>query len=121
MAELSLSAYSYLSILPIGADMDIEIEGLDALQEQLEQLADLEGGVPMTEIFTPEFMMMYTEFDSFDEMLESSPWSVESQEDFEEIPEDDFDEYVDENTEFPSWEVMYQTGAERYFERKLGS
>lgn len=120
MAELSLSACSYLSILPLDAVMDIEIEGLDALQEQLEQLADLEGGVPLNEIFTPEFMMMYTNFDSFDEMLESSQWTVENQKDFEAIPESDFDEYVNEHTEFPSWEVMYQTGAEKYFERKLG-
>lgn len=101
--------------------MDIEIEGLDDLQDQLEQLAELEGGVPMGEIFTPEFMVMYTEFDSFDEFIEESPWSVESREDFEAIPEDEFDEYIREHTDFPSWEVMYQTGGERYFERKLGN
>lgn len=101
--------------------MDLEIEGLDDLQEQLEEMADLGGEVPMVEIFTPEFMMMYTDFGSFEAFLEASPWTVESQEDFEAIPEDDFDKYVDEHTEFPSWEVMFETGGDRYFERKFGT
>lgn len=101
--------------------MDIEIEGLDKLKKQLEEMADLGGGVPMVEIFNPEFMMMYTDFDSFEAFLEASPWSVESQEDFEAIPEDEFDEYVNEHTEFPSWDVMFETGGSRYFERKFGT
>jgi hypothetical protein len=101
--------------------MDVEINGLDSLKEQIEEIADLEGGVPMVEIFTPEFMKMYTDFESFDELLEASSWTVESQADFEAIPEDEFDTYIDENTEFPSWQVMYETGTNQYLERKLGS
>jgi len=100
--------------------MGVEIEGLDELEKQLEQLADLEGGVPMEELFTSEFMLMYTEFGSFEEFIEASKWTVENQEDFEAIPGDDFDEYVEKHTEFSSWEAMLQTGSEKYLERKLG-
>jgi hypothetical protein len=99
--------------------MDIEIEGLDDLKEQLEKTFNEE--VPMVEVFNSEFMMMYTDFNSFEEFMESSIWTVESQEDFEAIPEDEFDEYVNEHTEFPSWEVMFETGQRQYFERKFGS
>lgn len=99
--------------------MGVDIEGLDELEEQLNQLADLEGGVPMEELFTQEFMLMYTDFNSFEEFIETSQWTVESQEDFEAIPEDAFDDYVDEHTEFAAWEPMLRTGAERYLQRKL--
>lgn len=99
--------------------MGIEIEGLDELEDQIRKLADLEGGVPMVELFDEEFMLMYTDFTSFDEMLEQSKWQVESQEDFEAIPDDEFDIYVSEYSEFPDWETMMETGSSRYFEKKL--
>lgn len=60
-----------------------------------------------------------TEFESFETLLEASQWEVEDQEDFEAIPEDDFDTYLNENTDFPSWEVMFQTAAKRFFERQF--
>lgn len=75
--------------------------------------------IPFEQLFTQEFMQLYTEFESFEALLESSQWEVEEQEDFEAIPEDDFDSYVDEHTDFPSWEVMYQTAAERFLERQF--
>ena len=99
--------------------MGVEIEGLDELQNQLEQLANFGDGIPMTELFDEEFMLMYTEFASFDKLLEEGKWDVESQEDFEAIPQDEFDEYIDTNTEFPDWETMMQTGATRHIEEKL--
>ncbi|TQQ81870.1 hypothetical protein [Halonotius roseus] len=101
--------------------MGFEIEGLDNLKDHLEDIADLEGGVPMEEMFPPEFMKMYTQFESFDQFLEESTWTVESQEDFEAIPESEFDDYVDQTTEFPQWQTMLETGGKKYLQRKLGN
>lgn len=106
--------------------MDIEIEGFDELQDELERLAErvlgLEGTneVPFEELFPPTFMRTYTDFDSIEEFFEASAWTVESQSDFEAIPEDEFDDYVAEHTQFPSWNEMSGQAATKWAARQLG-
>jgi hypothetical protein len=109
--------------------MDIEIDGPDDLEGAIKEaiddaLGDIDLGeeneIPFTELFTPEFMRLYTSFTDIESFFDASPWEVEGQADFEAIPEDDFDAYVDENTEFPDWETMLDTASERYLERQIG-
>lgn len=93
------------------------------IENELEKKTGLRIGeqneIPFDALFTEEFMRLYTEFVSFEQLLEESPWEVESQDDFWEIPDDPFDEYIDEHTDFPTWEVMSQTAAQRFMQRKL--
>lgn len=105
--------------------MSVEIEGfeeledeLDRLQEQLEGL-DGENAVAFPELFPENFMATYTEFESITAFFDASPWTVESDEDFEHIPEDAFDEYVDEHTGFDDWETMLSVAAREWVSRKL--
>lgn len=90
-----------------------------ALEEQSGLRMNEQNEIPFEQLFTEEFMQLYTEFVSFDTLLEASHWEVEDEEDFEAIPEDEFDTYVDKHTDFPSWEVMYQTAAQRFLERQF--
>lgn len=90
-----------------------------ALEEQSGLRMNEQNEIPFEQLFTEEFMQLYTEFVSFEVLLEASPWKVDDEEDFEAIPEDEFDTYVDEHTDFPSWEVMYQTAAQRFLERQF--
>lgn len=90
-----------------------------ALEEQSGLRMNEQNEIPIKQLFTEEFMQLYTEFVSFEALLEASPWEVEDEEDFEAIPEDEFDTYVDEHTDFPSWEVMYQTAAQQFLERQF--
>lgn len=105
--------------------MDVEIEGLDELEDALnDMLGDvLELGekneFPFIELFPPDFMRLYTEFNDVEEFFDRSPWSVESQQDFEDIPQGPFDDYIDEHTDFPNWEVMQETAANKFLERQL--
>lgn len=52
--------------------------------------------------------------------LEASEWKVESVEDFEGIPEDEWDRFVAATTEFPNWESMLSSAVQRYTLRHLG-
>lgn len=52
--------------------------------------------------------------------LEASEWKVESVEDFEGKPEDEWDRFVAANTGFPDWESMLSLAIERYTLRHLG-
>lgn len=105
--------------------MDIEIEGLDELEDALdEMLGDaLKLGetneIPFTELFPPDFMRLYSDFDNIEHFFEASPWEVESQQDFHEIPQEAFDDYVANHTDFPDWETMQETAFNRYIERKM--
>lgn len=103
--------------------MTVEIKGLDGLESELSNLQNriesLGGEVPMQELFTDEFMENYTEFGTFEEFLEESRWNVETQEDFERIPEDEFDGYVDEKTGFDSWEMMLSVAGREYVMRQI--
>ncbi|WP_137290881.1 hypothetical protein [Natronorubrum halophilum] len=106
--------------------MSFEIDGLDELQDQLEGMAetaeelDGENEIPFDELFTDGFMQQYTDFESFDELLEKSQWNVESEDDFLSIPDDEFDMYIADQTSFNSWEQMYGEAAENYIAKQLG-
>lgn len=103
--------------------MSVEIEGLEDLEEELQGLAErLEqagGEIPMTELFTDNFMTSYTEFSSLEEFFDESPWVVESESDFEAIPADKFDTYVDKHTDFDSWDAMLHAAGREYILREV--
>ena len=102
------------------------VEGADDLKDELNRLSqnakELDGTnqVPLVELFNPSFMRRYTEFDSFENMLEQSQWTVETQEDLEAIPEDQFDRYVREHTQFPDSEEMMGVATEEWTADQMG-
>lgn len=102
--------------------MSVQIDGLDELDHELEnvlsQIEEAGGEVPMEELFTEDFMRSYTDFRDLETFFAESPWTVESESDFEEIPIAEFDAYVDEHTDFDLWDAMLQTGGREYFLRK---
>lgn len=104
----------------------MEMEGFDELADEFEELANraerLEGEqeVPLEELLTPQFMRRYTEFESVDAMLEASDWEVETQEDFEAIPEGPWDAFVVQHTDFRDWQSMLDQAGQEWATRQLG-
>ena len=102
------------------------VEGFDELQNELDRLEqnakELDGTneVPLTELFNPSFMRRYTDFDSFDDMLEQSKWTVESEEDLDAIPDRQFDMYVRERTQFSDSDEMTNVAAEEWIASEMG-
>lgn len=105
--------------------MSVEIHGFEDLVDELDDLQERSGAVDgeqsvsMAELFPADFMQTHTEFESIQAFLETSPWTVESDADFQAIPEDRFDEYVDDHTGFSSWEAMLTAAAREWILREL--
>ncbi|PHQ38207.1 hypothetical protein DJ69_12680 [Halorubrum persicum] len=102
--------------------MSVQIEGFEELTDQLEELStsvDVEQDIPMGELFTDGFMATNTDFDSISEFFDESRWTVESEEDFQKIDEDEFDRYVDKHTGFSSWEAMLSAAAREWLTRQI--
>jgi len=103
-----------------------KIDGLNELQnlfEKIEKSAEeLEQGktVSFDVLFNQAFMKKYTEFSSFEEFLSAGNFNVESQEDFEAIPDDSMDAYVSKTTKFADWETMLETAVSEYTLSELG-
>lgn len=105
--------------------MSIEIKGFGDLQKKLDRLqknAEALSGtqeVPLSKLITSNFMRLHTNVSSFDEFLKAGGYQVNSKEDFEAIPDDEFDAYVRENTKFTSWQDMLQAAVRDYVAKKL--
>ena len=100
-------------------DIDDVIDDLEELSENAQEL-DGENKVPLAELFDDGFMRKYTDFASIEEFFEASPWTVDSEADLKAIPEDEFDEYVDQHTRFPDAEEMQGKAAEEWTADQLG-
>jgi len=104
----------------------MKITGLDKLQRQLKQMGraarNLHGTheVQMSELFPLAFMRKHSRYSSFDALLDASGFTVNTKEDFEAIPDDEFDAYIRSVTNFRDWQSMLTAGTEAYVAKKLG-
>ncbi|AVK86024.1 hypothetical protein C3943_22260 [Lysinibacillus sp. B2A1] len=103
-----------------------KMKGFDKLQKELNTMErkakELEKGVSVSldELFNPLFMHEHTFFDSFEEFLSDGNFVVETQEDFEAIPEQDLDAHVASKTKFKNWAEMSEQAAGEYAMKQLG-
>ena len=103
----------------------MKIEGLKELENKLDRMTrtikSLEGTrkVPLSELLHPEFMQEFTNFKTFDEMLEKSPFEVKTQEDFRSIPDKYWDKFIAENTQFKDWSSMLGKAGAKYLGNKI--
>lgn len=98
--------------------MSVKIEGVDELTQRLESLGG-EHSIPISELFTPDFMQTHSETETFEAFLEASPWSVETEDDFKSIPEDEWDDYVEAHTVFKDWDAMLSTAFRKWASQKF--
>lgn len=98
--------------------MDTFQSELKKLQNNLEKLEGTRS-VALDDILSPDFMSRFTNFSSFDELIEKSGYPVEVQEDFERIPDKEWDEFISANTQFSSWQDMLDLAGYEYFQQLL--
>lgn len=104
----------------------IRIKGLDKLEKQLKQMEKGAKELSRTkhvsfgELFTTSFMKKYTSFSTLDDFLKAGGFDIESQEDFEAIPDTEFDRYIEATTKFKNWEDMLNEATTQYAVKKLG-
>ena len=106
--------------------MSISINGLDDLQKKLDRLKkkaenlDGEHQVPLSELLPPSFMSKHTNFDSIDEMFQESDFTIETIEDFEKIPDEEWDNFISIETQFDNWSSMLEKATSVWASKQLG-
>lgn len=104
----------------------MKITGLNELSKKLKQLADnaakLDGThtLGMQDVLTPSFMGRHTRFKTVDEFFDASGFKVDTQEEFEAIPEDELDTFVRTESHFPSWKELLQSAGTEWTKAQLG-
>ena len=74
----------------------------------------LEGPISFTELFSSEFMKLYTQYESIEELLSSGGFEVNSEEDYEAISDEDIDAHVLKTTNFQTWREMLTEAVDAY-------
>lgn len=103
-----------------------EMKGFDELKKKLKDLNDRAQGlhgehsIPLKELFPPEFLSQHTQFESIEDMFKKSGFKVASADDFKNIPDAEWDAFIQNHTQFPSWKAMLKKASEEWTVRKLG-
>ena len=106
--------------------MEIKFDdsGLKDLENKLKNLDEKEKDgkleISFEELFYDKFMREHTSFKTFDELLKKSGFKVENEEDFKNIPDDEWDIFIKENTKFESWQEMQSEAGAKYVSNQLG-
>jgi hypothetical protein len=102
------------------------IEGLDKLQKHLNDLArkakELDGthSIPLNELLTPSFISHHTRFASLAELFEAGGFEAGSKEEFEAIPDDKLDAFIQSESSFQSWQDMVGAAGKEWVAGKMG-
>ena len=101
------------------ADMSIE-DFQKQLQEWEDNLKSIDGNntVEVHDLFIPEFMKAHSKFADFDSFFEASGASPEER--LEDIPDEKLDPFVQQVTDFESFQDMLDTASEDWVHRQIG-
>lgn len=102
---------------------DIKESDLEILTKSLEKSLEKNAENPplkvsINDLFTPAFMIRYTQFATFKELLEAGKYNLKSLEDFNAILNKEFDELICETTQFRNWEGMQTSAVAEYTKSK---
>lgn len=106
--------------------MTMKITGIKELQDKLGDLSrralNLKGprSVPIADLLTPTFLSRCSRFQSAAELFEASGFTVNSQEDFAAIPDQQWDTFIRQNTSYSTWEEMLKAALADWTKRELG-
>ncbi|MEX5367430.1 hypothetical protein WCE00_10735 [Acinetobacter haemolyticus] len=92
--------------------------GLKKLSENAKKLAG-QKEVSFGEIFNEGFIRANTNFENIDDLFMKAGFKVETKEDFENIPQEEIDSFVRENTKFDSFTNLHQEAFEAYVKKNL--
>lgn len=97
-------------------------ENFKPLEDLVRRARELEGqrSVSVTALLTPEFLSSCSRFASADEMFAASGFRIESAEDFNAIPDAEWDGFISSNTSYSDWKRMLQVASGEWAKRQLG-
>lgn len=100
--------------------LDQMAKQLKSMAKKAKKLNGSEQHVDFSVLFNKSFMQKNTGFSSIQEMFKNSGFSIESQSDFDSIPEAEWNSFVQSNTKFKSWEKMLHEAVAAHTAKQLG-
>jgi len=100
--------------MPIKSNMD----GFKKLAKNAKGM-DGTSQVQLTDLMTSEFISGCSSYDDLDSLFSQSGFKIESKEDFEAIPDNEWEEFIINNTSFDSWEEMQETALKSFVKKQL--
>ncbi len=92
---------------------------LNKMQKGLEELGNT-NYIPFNELITDSFVRKNTNYSSVDELIEKSGFQIETQEDFDNVPEENWNKFISENSKFKTFQGMIDSAGEEYVAIKMG-
>ena len=92
---------------------------LNAISKKAQEL-DGQHEIPLKELLTDTFIASNTNFKTAQEMFDASGFKVTTNEEFEAIPDNEWDNFIARNTKFTNWEAMLEEAVGAYAIKKLG-
>ena len=82
----------------------------DNFEKIINKINKLQGNseIRFKDLFNMKFMKKYTDFNSINHMFQESGFEIRSGEEFDNIPEKDLNNFVDETTDFSDWDEMIE-------------
>lgn len=98
--------------------MSSNFKGLEKLQKNMQELSK-KTEIKMTELMSPSFVFGCSKFCTIEDLFDASGFTVESPADFAAIPDEEWEEFIVENTSFGSWSEMQHKAMEHYKKQQL--
>lgn len=107
------------------AKFTFDESAFDDINNMLDDLSDKatnfgERNVSIEELFNDEFMTLHANSVNIIDFFTGGKIDVDLVEDFNDLSDDAFDNYVSEKTDFSSWDDMYSEAIDSYLNDQLG-
>lgn len=97
---------------------EVDFTGLEQLNKNASELSG-EHSVQMGELMNPKFISNCSQYSNLDELFNASGFKIESNEDFEAIPDEKWESFIQENTTYESWQEMQEAAGVEYARNML--
>lgn len=101
-------------------------KGFDELQNKLKKMVEgakeLEGQeqISIPDLLTEDFVSEHTKFRDAQQIFDESGFEINNAEDFKAIPDDDWDKYIAQISDFGSWSEMLKAATAEHVKCKMG-
>lgn len=82
----------------------------DNYKKVINKIDKLQGNseIRFKDLFTNDFMIKYTDFNNINQMFRESEFEIHDGEEFDNIPEKELNNFIDETTDFSNWDEMIE-------------
>lgn len=98
--------------------MKSNLKGLDKLRKNASELSGA-NNIPMNVLMNPDFISSCSQYPNLEKLIEASGFKVETKEDFEAIPDQEWEQFIQKNTSYESWIEMQKAAGTSYVRANL--